>query len=78
MFQKAVVTLVILHVLGGSVLAAGAGGTEVFSCVPLEVAVLDNRAHVLCAEPIVKYRGGYPRDDGYPVMYFAVPLSDVD
>ena len=49
-----------------------------YSCVVLEVAILQNRAHVLCAEPPVKSRGGYPRDTGHPIMYFALPLSDGD
>jgi hypothetical protein len=62
--------------LGIAMAMAGGAIADDYSCVPLEVAVLDNRAHVRCAEPPPKSRIGYPRDVGYPIMYFAAPLSD--
>jgi hypothetical protein len=47
-----------------------------YNCVPLEVAVLDNRVHVECAAPAAKTRGDYPVDVGDSIRYFAVSLSD--
>lgn len=47
-----------------------------YICVPLEVSVLSNRAHVECAAPAGKTRGGYPVDTGHSIVYFAVPLTD--
>jgi hypothetical protein len=76
MIKRRIVLLAILLVLSTSMPVAGADTTKTYNCVPLEVAVLDNRAHVLCAEPIQAYRGGYPLDNGYAVKYFAVPISD--
>ena len=47
-----------------------------YNCVPLEVAVLDKRVHVECAEPAPKTRGSYPTDTGNAIRYFAVSLSN--
>ena len=47
-----------------------------YHCVPLEVAVLEKLAHVECAAPAPKTRGGYPEDTGHAIRFFAVPLSE--
>ena len=78
MVKKTLLILAAVLALGSSVPAAGAALSKDFNCVPIEVAVLDNRAHVLCAEPQPKYRGGYPVDNGDRIAYFAVPLSDAN
>jgi len=60
----------------GTALGAPAVAEQYF-CTPLEVAVLQNRAHVLCASP-VGLRCGYPQDppgSGQYIRYFAVPLG---
>lgn len=76
MIKRCIVVFLLLLVLSTTLPAESASTTKILNCVPLEVAVLDNHAHVLCAEPIPTYRGGYPLDNGYAVKYFAVPLSD--
>ena len=76
MIKRYILVLAVLLALSTSMPAAGAGSTVTFTCVPLEVAVLDASVRVWCAEPIIKYRSGYPLDNGYAVQYFAVPLSD--
>ena len=67
--------LLVVGVLGG--LSAPAFATD-YSCVPLETAVFNDRAHVLCARPAVKTRGDYPEDTGHSIRFFAVPLSDAE
>lgn len=59
-----------------AILAAAPAAAADYVCVPLEVSVLDNRAHVECAAPAGKTRGGYPVDTGHALVYFAVPLTD--
>lgn len=59
-----------------AILAAAPAVAADYVCVPLEVSVLDNRAHVECAAPAGKTRGGYPVDTGHAIVYFAVPLTD--
>ena len=76
MIKRCIVILALVLVLGIALPAVGAGATKTLACVPLEVAILEDDAYVLCAEPITAYRGGYPLDNGYAVSYFAVPLSD--
>lgn len=63
----------------GLMLAVSAASiAEDYYCVPIETAVLANRTHVRCSEPIfVRY--GYPQDppgSGQAISYFAVPLSN--
>lgn len=78
MIKYFVAVLMIALLLGASMPTAGAAGPVTFTCVLLDLEVLDVRAQVLCAEPITVYRGGYPLDNGYAVKYFAVPLSKTD
>lgn len=59
-----------------AILATAPAAAADYVCVPLEVSVLDNRAHVECAAPAGKTRGGYPADTGHAIVYFAVPLTD--
>jgi hypothetical protein len=48
-----------------------------YKCVPVEVAIFDNRAHVACADPGTRWRPGtYPVDHGDAIQYLAVPLSE--
>jgi hypothetical protein len=49
-----------------------------YSCVPVEVAVFADRAHVECAAPAPKTRGSYPVDTGHSIVYFSVSKSDSD
>ena len=58
-----------------TVAAVSAASAVDYNCVPLEVATLDNRVHVECAEPAPKTRGSYPMDTGHSIRYFAVSLS---
>jgi hypothetical protein len=74
--KRSILLLAVLLELATFAPAAGDGSAVTFTCVPLEVVVLDASARVLCAEPITVYRGGYPLDNGYPVKSFAVSLSD--
>lgn len=59
-----------------AVVAAIPAAAADYVCVPLEVSVLADRAHVECAAPAGKTRGGYPVDTGHAIVYFAVPLTD--
>ena len=63
-------------VVAAAMVAAAPAVAADYICVPLEVSVLDNRAHVECAAPAGKTRGGYPVDTGHAIVYFAVPLTD--
>ncbi|MDH5178254.1 MAG: hypothetical protein OEZ39_19700 [Gammaproteobacteria bacterium] len=49
-----------------------------YSCVVLDISIMADRAHVLCAEPPIKSRGGYPKDTGHQIMFFALPLSETE
>ena len=61
------------------VVACAPSLTRHYNCVPLEVAVLETSAHVLCAPPNPAMRSAtYPLDDGREIRYFAVPLSKAD
>lgn len=77
MKKRMIVVFAVILILVSSIPTAGADFSRDFNCVPLEVSVLDNRAHVLCAEPS-DHRGGYPVDNEYRITYFAVPLSQED
>jgi hypothetical protein len=47
-----------------------------YHCVPLEVAVREQLVHVECAPPAPLTRGGFPKDTGHEIRFFAVSLSD--
>ena len=59
-----------------NVTSVSAASAVDYNCVPLEVAVFDNRVHDECAEPAPKTRGSYPTDTGNSIRYFAVSLAD--
>lgn len=72
---KRTTTLLTFAALGVLSLGAARAHAADYNCVPVELAHLSNRIHVLCAEPR-DIRGGYPKDGTTPIRFFAVPLSD--
>jgi hypothetical protein len=67
--------LIIGAAVAMTVAGAGVARAVDYTCIPLEVATLDNRVHVECAEPAPKTRGSYPTDTGHSIRYFALSLS---
>ncbi|MBM3744311.1 MAG: hypothetical protein FJW34_00765 [Acidobacteria bacterium] len=74
--MKALPSFFLVCTFGVALVAVPTLSAVDYNCVPLEVALLENRAHVLCAEPAPKTRGSFPVDTGHAIRYFAVPYTD--
>ena len=69
-------TLMIVIAVMISLAATESAKAVTTSCVVLDVTILQDRVHVLCAEPPVKSRGGYPVDTGNRIQYYALPMDN--